>query len=241
MIARLRWMFGPPFEAARGLAGACGWTDLPILAWRLGAIGRHVACPHSMTEMTTIARAILARTGLPGAVVELGCYKGGSTARLSLVCAKAGKRLLVFDSFEGLPDPEPWDADHQIGRPRTFRRGEYAAALDEVRANVKEFGRLDLCTFVPGWIADTVGRRLVDEAIAVAFVDVDLVASTRDALTGVWPSVGPGGVVFVHDATDSKLAALLQDRDWWCSFSAPPSQLHLPSASSDNTLAVLIR
>jgi len=188
-----------------------------------------------------IARAILERTELPGDVVELGCFKGGSTARLSLICAKAGKRLLVFDSFEGLPDPEPWDAEHQIGRPRIFRQGEYAAALDEVRTNVRDFGRPAVCTFIPGWFADTVGRELVDKTVTVAFVDVDLVASTSDALMGVWPRLTEGGVAFVHDATDPKLAALLQNESWWRTFSEPPSRVRLPSPGSDSTLALLVK
>jgi O-methyltransferase len=42
-------------------------------------------------------------------VVECGTYAGGSTANLSLVCALVGRELEVFDSFEGLPDPEARD------------------------------------------------------------------------------------------------------------------------------------
>jgi predicted O-methyltransferase YrrM len=241
MIARLTWTFGPPLAAARGLVGACKATALPLLAWRIGSVERHVACPHSIGELTTIARAILARRNLDGVVVELGCYQGGSTARLSLVCAEAGKRLVVFDSFEGLPEPEAWDADHRIRRPRVFRAGEYAAGLAEVRRNVARYGRENVCTFVPGWIADTVGGELGHRSVAVAFVDVDLVASTRDALEGVWPRLSPGGVAFVHDATDPKLAALLADDDWWRSFAEPPVALRLPDPDSDSTLAVLVK
>ncbi len=241
MLARLRWMMGPPLVTARGLGGTCGWLDLPALAWRVGSMERHVACPHSMTEIVTIARAILARSRLPGDIAEFGCFKGGSTARLSLVCAKAGKRLIVFDSFAGLPDPEAWDAEHQIERPRVFRRGEYAGTLDEVRENVRRFGRLDLCSFVPGWIAETVQPALAHEAISVAFIDVDLVASTRDALEGVWPRLVGGGVAFVHDATDAKLAGLLQDATWWRSFAEQPSAVYLPAANSGSTLATLFK
>jgi O-methyltransferase len=42
----------------------------------------------------------------PGSVVECGCYVGGSTANLSLVCAATGRKLIIFDSFQGLPEPK---------------------------------------------------------------------------------------------------------------------------------------
>ena len=48
--------------------------------------------------------------GLPrslrGDVVECGCYCGASTANLSLACALTGRKLIVCDSFEGLPNPK---------------------------------------------------------------------------------------------------------------------------------------
>ena len=44
---------------------------------------------------------------LSGDVVECGTWKGGSAANLSLVCRIVGRKLLVFDSFEGLPPAIP--------------------------------------------------------------------------------------------------------------------------------------
>ncbi len=54
-----------------------------------------------------------------GDVVECGCYAGGSTAKLSIVAKALGKRVLVFDSFEGLPSVDT----HNI-RDVHARRGE---------------------------------------------------------------------------------------------------------------------
>ncbi len=187
-----------------------------------------------------VALAVLERRSLPGEIAELGCFKGGSTARLSLVCADVGKRLLVFDSFEGLPEPGTGDAEHKIQRPRTFKQGEYAGTLEEVRENVRRNGELGVCEFVPGWLAETLAGALT-VPVSVAFVDVDLVASTRDAIEGVWPWVVPGGIVFVHDATDPKLAALLSDQDWWKSLGATPRDFALPATGDPNTLAWFIR
>src|SRR5258708_2453695 len=94
-------------------------------------IHTQVPAAHFESELDAVTDAILGRRDTPGDIAEFGCFKGASTAKLSLAAAAVGKRLLVFDSFEGLPEPEPWDAEHHIERPRTFRAGEYAGTLDE--------------------------------------------------------------------------------------------------------------
>jgi O-methyltransferase len=168
-----------------------------------------VACAHYESELTTITDAILERRDLDGEVAEFGCFKGGSTAKLSLACALVEKELLVFDSFRGLPEPEPWDVDHQIERPRQFTAGEYAGTLDEVRSNVSRYGRLDVCHISAGWFQDTLPT--LTTPLAVALVDVDLALSTRQVLERAWPLVSPGGIVFVHDATDAKLQEVIRE------------------------------
>lgn len=42
---------------------------------------------------------------VPGAIAEFGCYKGLSSVALSIAAKYAGRKLLLFDSFEGLPEP----------------------------------------------------------------------------------------------------------------------------------------
>lgn len=172
-------------------------------------IHRRVACAHYESELEAVTNAILERTDLDGDVAEFGCFKGGSTAKVSLACALVGKKLLVFDSFQGLPQPEPWDVEHRIERPRQFAEGEYAGTLGEVRANVSRYGRLDVCEFSAGWFEDTLPA--LTTPIAVAFVDVDLALSTRQVLERVWPLVVSGGIVFVHDATDAKLQDVVRE------------------------------
>ena len=41
-----------------------------------------------------------------GDVVECGCYNGSMTVSLSLACALTNRRLIICDSFEGLPHPQ---------------------------------------------------------------------------------------------------------------------------------------
>ena len=47
---------------------------------------------------------VLSSRGIRGKLLEFGCFKGLSTAMLSLACREAGLEMVVFDSFRGLPE-----------------------------------------------------------------------------------------------------------------------------------------
>jgi O-methyltransferase len=58
----------------------------------------------------------------PGVIVEAGCYKGGSTAKFSLMAEKVNRDLVVFDSFQGIPEnAEPHEKD-MFGNRADFKQ-----------------------------------------------------------------------------------------------------------------------
>jgi O-methyltransferase len=200
--------------------------DAVRLARTFGKIHAAVPSPHYPSELVTVAQAIAERRGLPGDVAEFGVFKGSSAAKLSLACRAVAKRLLLFDSFEGLPEPEPDDVEHQIERPRRFAKGEYAGSLAEVQDAVRSLGAPEVCEYFVGWFQDTTSDFSTE--LAVAFIDVDLTASTREAIAAAWPNVVPGGILFVHDATDAKLGALLESDEFWSSAGGVPRTAFVP-------------
>lgn len=119
---------------------------------------------------------------LPGAVAEIGVYRGGSAARLAYILP--GRPLHLFDTFEGLPEPGLDDGP-------TCTAGRFSASVLTVLAKVPDAiihqGKLDACSHVP--------------QIPYAFVhiDVDLFQSTFDVLTLFYPLVMPGGIIAVDD------------------------------------------
>jgi len=124
---------------------------------------------HTHAEMLSITNEILDMSPqVNGFIVEAGCFKGGSTTKLSILEKLTNRKRVVFDSFAGLPDP----GDDR----RDFYTGEYAATLDEVRDNVKQYGELNACEFRKGLFSNTMP--LFTEPI-VAFIDVDLSSSVR--------------------------------------------------------------
>jgi hypothetical protein len=126
-------------------------------------------------------------------------YKRSSIARTG---RGRGRRLLVFDSFEGLLEV---DADlgpdfyvRDGSRPR-WARGRYGGGLDLVKANIERLGDLTVTSSYKGWFKDTLTATNIIEPIALAFTDVDLAGSVRDCLVGLWPRLSDGGVLFSHD------------------------------------------
>jgi O-methyltransferase len=159
----------------------------------------------------------------PGVIVECGCYKGGSTVNLSLVAAACGRRLHVFDSFEGLPQPDAADAGHVVMAERsvhTYVPGAYAGPLDEVTANVQRYGDIGASTFHKGLFDDTLPG--FDEPVVFAYLDVDLATSERTCLRHLWPLLAPGAFVFTDEAHHLEIAELFFDRQWW------ENELHAP-------------
>lgn len=145
---------------------------------------------------------------LPGVVVECGTWKGASAANLSLICRIVGRRLLVCDSFEGLPQPIPETPDSSA-----YGKGDYCGALDEVKKNIERYGAIEVCEFVKGWFQETLPR--LDVPIVLAWVDVDLEDSLETCVLNLWPRLVPDGYLFLDECVGISYVALFFSEHWW--------------------------
>lgn len=168
-------------------------------------------------EHLEMARALLAvPPDLKGDVVECGCYLGGSSVNISLVCALTGRRLLIYDSFEGLPEPGDHDRVHENlnqGYPDEYFKGRFAASMEMVRDNLKALGKAECCELIQGFFDQTLPGTGHD--VVMAFLDVDLIDSLKPCLIGLWPKIASGCRVYVHEASSLSLIALFFDHGWW--------------------------
>jgi O-methyltransferase len=154
-----------------------------------------------------------------GVVVECGCWQGGSTVNLSLICDIVGRRLVVYDSFEGLPPAEPND---RYANP--FTEGYFAAGLDRVKENVRRFGKIECCEFRKGWFKDTLVHHR--EPVVLCFLDVDYQSSLYDCVVNLWPHLTSQGYVFIDEFTRLDYCALFfSERFWKEHFDAAPPGL----------------
>jgi O-methyltransferase len=214
----IRFLLGRDRTAVLAFLRARYPVDVPLRA-RLGLVRRfiattnHVRTYHTQAEMLEVADRILRCAGRPDlTVVEAGCGKGGGTAKLSLVARLAGGRLVVFDSFRGIP-PNREVHRNLWGRRVEFRTGAFRGRLPSVRRTVARFGEPLVCDFRKGWFADTLPA--FEGHVDVALLDVDLLTSTRTCLQHLVPRLRPGGVVFTQDGHLRAVVELLGDPRFW--------------------------
>jgi O-methyltransferase len=179
---------------------------------------RNGRCIESATEPQIHAVLAMELLSIPpaqsGDVIECGSFKGASAASLSLVCRITGRRLFVCDSFEGLPDAAEAEEITAHGvRRRVYRKGMYCGKMEEVRENIRKYGDIGVCEFVPGVFSTSLDA--LSMPVVFAFLDVNLVDSMKDCLRHIWPLMVEGGVIYSNDATDSGIVRLCFDEDWW--------------------------
>lgn len=183
---------------------------------RFHTISKNVNCPHNASQILQYALDLFALpTHLKGCIVEAGCFKGGSTAKVSIIAKMLGRQLVVFDSFEGLPEnAEDHDTSilgHSI--EGWFRKGEFCGALEEVKNNVTRFGEIEACRFVKGWFDQTMPS--FNEPIVAAYLDVDLASSTKTCLKYLYPLIVPGGILYSQDGDFPLVIDVFRDDRFW--------------------------
>jgi len=206
------WMSSIRFIFARRL-GVSLLQRLRFI-WQIYAISARVDCAHSQREMLEVASATLrVPSGISGVIIEAGCFKGGSTAKLSLVAKLANRRLIAFDSFEGLPQNTESNQRSIYGEVPNFERGKYCGEFEEVLASVTRFGDISRCTLVKGWFEETMAQ--FSEPVICGYMDVDLTSSTRTCLRYLLPHVQPGSSLYSQDGHLPLIINLLSDEEFW--------------------------
>jgi hypothetical protein len=162
------------------------------------------------TQILKIPRAV------DGCVVECGSYKGGSAANLSLVCALCDRKLEIFDSFEGLPEPFSADKEHFLLNTQevhSYLKGAYRGTLSEVRRNISQYGEIAVCNFHAGYFDQTLPN--FREKSILIFLDVDLIDSLKTCFRFLWPLLQDGCYLFTHEAHHMEIAAVFFEEGWW--------------------------
>jgi Macrocin-O-methyltransferase (TylF) len=145
---------------------------------------------------------------VPGVVVECGCFLGGTSTNLSLACALAGRQLILYDSFAGLPKATPGE---RIGQLEDA--GKLHGSLERVRANIARTGDLSVCVFREGFFEDTLPKH--GEPIVLAFLDVDFESSLHDCVVNLWPHLVPNGYLFLDEYVILDFCALFFSEHFW--------------------------
>lgn len=198
-------LFNPRIHPAYGVT----WPRKFRLAYQMWRTTRKLFTGTSYKAHLAMAAKLLEiPPSVEGVVVECGCFLGGSTANLSLVCDIVGRDLIVYDSFEGLPAPTPNDL-----YAKESQTGQLRADLEQVRENVRRFGVVERCQFRKGWFNETLPFH--KESIALAFLDVDYQASLDDCIRNLWPHLIEKGYVFIDEYVLTDYCALFWSERYW--------------------------
>ena len=135
---------------------------------------------------------------IEGDIIECGSYKGGSGILMALLLKslKSDKKIHLFDSFEGLPEPDEV-------QDKGYKKGQFKSNYEKLSAYIIELGIEDYITIHKGWFRDTLPAYLSNEAsISLIHIDCDLYTSTMDCFPQVYPRLGERGICVLDDFND---------------------------------------
>jgi len=144
----------------------------------------------AMERKYAVYQLVKSLRGLPGELAECGTYAGETAYFMALACRETGRErpLHVFDSFEGLSQPNEYDGSF-------WHAGQYALPEERARATLSGFAGVGI---YKGWIPDRF-EVVADTRFCFVHVDVDLYEPTRDAVTFFYPRMVAGGILLCDD------------------------------------------
>lgn len=145
-----------------------------------------------------------------GAFVECGVWKGGAAAVMAWIVQKAesGRKVWLFDSFEGLP--EPTAADGLMAKEYAHNRAggklqtieQCVGPLEDVKRLLFNILKLQKKNIIieKGWFQNTLpkAKERVGK-ISILRLDGDWYESTKCCLENLYDNVIVGGYIIIDD------------------------------------------
>lgn len=144
-----------------------------------------------LAHLRLLAEEIEARK-LPGAVAELGVYRGDFAAEINRLFPD--RTLYLFDTFSGF-SPADVEAERKITPHTRASEGDFRdTSIEHVFLRLPHPERAVFC---PGHFPESLPEDL--PPLVFASLDPDLGEPTRSGLQAFWPRLVPGGVLLIHD------------------------------------------
>lgn len=184
-------------ERAGGLRaqlGALGYTGETLLLGELYALFDI----RSATLKRLAGR--MRQAGVPGAVAELGVYKGDFAWQLNEQFFD--RKLYLFDTFAGF-DEQDVAAEHRQGASGARARDFCDTRAEDVLARMPHKERVVL---LAGRFPGT--AKGLEERFALVSIDADLYAPTLAGLAYFYPRLSPGGAILLHDYNNTRFGGV---------------------------------
>lgn len=130
---------------------------------------------------------------IPGAILEVGVWRGGSGA---LMAARAAElrfpdTVYLCDTWEGIVKTGPIDTYYRDGKHDDTSR-------ETVEALVRQLGMTNV-QLLEGTFPDDTGAAIADRKFRICHIDVDVYQSASEVFEWAWPRLSPGGVAVFDD------------------------------------------
>lgn len=133
-----------------------------------------------------------------GVMVEVGCWRGGSSA---LTCLSnqlneygGDNKMYAFDTFKGVVNAGRYDPDYHDGDHKD-------AKISDVHEVFNKLGLVDKKHYEvhQGVFPDETGKILEGKKISFIHMDLDVFVSTRESINYLWGKLLSGGIVVFDD------------------------------------------
>jgi O-methyltransferase len=153
-------------------------------------------------EVQALLSKLDATLGVPGDIIECGCFLCGTTYQMArhLQRRGSGKRIYACDTFRGF---DPAEFAREIRRGHAGRDRDFAENdLSYVRRKIERLGVSQRISLVQGLFQETLES--LPGPFAFAFIDCDLHDSMLYAARAIWPRLSPGGCCVFDDYTNER-------------------------------------
>ena len=158
--------------------------------------GKTLVDSHCLYELWSLAGQL---TKIPGDVIEVGTWKGGSGCLIASRFAKENIDVTSYlcDTFVGVVKAGEKDS--------FYKNGEHAdSCVEEVEALAETLEVRDSIKILKGVFPDETGAELEDKKFRLCHIDVDTYQGTKEVTEWVWDRLSTGGVIVYDDCGSQK-------------------------------------
>jgi O-methyltransferase len=170
--------------------------------------------------------ALKSITSIQGDTAECGVLDGASSYIILDQNKGFGKHHYMFDSWQGLSEPDAVDKEVPPDSSFKWKAGDLAVDLNECKKNLEQFHNKK---FFQGWIPDQF-HNIAEKTFSFVHIDVDLYQPTLESLKFFWPRIQKGGILLCDDyGFESCPGARRACDEFFSAQCVPVCMVHLPT------------
>lgn len=141
------------------------------------------------TRCYSIYRLIEQITSVPGDILEVGTWRGGTAGIFTKKAPE--KTVYLADTFEGVVKSSDWE--HYEDKAHSDTSEELVVNFLKSDLKVSNF------KILRGIFPEDTGKDIENNQFAMVYLDLDVYLSTKDAFNYVWDKVSKNGIVVFDD------------------------------------------